>query len=217
MTVSVTPINDAPSADNESYTVAEDGTLTVPKAAGVLVGDTDIDNTAAQLKAVLASGPSRGTLNLADDGSFVYKPDRRLRTAPTPSPTRPPTALHKAAPATVTITVTPVNDAPVATNDTASTGEAAPVNIDVLHNDTDVENSALTPTLVADAENGTVTVNADKTPEVHARRGLLGHRHLHLQSQRRRRRQQPCHRHRDGQRHRSRTGAHGRHDEPDKR
>src|SRR5690606_31989860 len=41
--------------------------------------------------------------------------------------------------ATVTITVTPVNDVPVAVNDAATTNEDVPVTINILANDTDVE------------------------------------------------------------------------------
>ncbi|MEN9994972.1 MAG: hypothetical protein RL762_1629, partial [Bacteroidota bacterium] len=41
--------------------------------------------------------------------------------------------------ATVTINVTPVNDAPVANNDSATTNEDTPVTVNVCSNDTDVD------------------------------------------------------------------------------
>ncbi|WP_431830899.1 Ig-like domain-containing protein [Salidesulfovibrio onnuriiensis] len=44
--------------------------------------------------------------------------------------------------ATVAVGVTPVNDGPVAVDDTATTAEDTPVTIDVLSNDTDVEGDA---------------------------------------------------------------------------
>ena len=45
MTITVTtPVNDAPVADADAYTVAEDATLTVPAATGVLANDTDPDD-----------------------------------------------------------------------------------------------------------------------------------------------------------------------------
>lgn len=47
---------------------------------------------------------------------------------------------------TVTLTVTAVNDAPVAGADTASTAEDTPVVIDVLANDSDVEGGSLSVT-----------------------------------------------------------------------
>ncbi len=49
--------------------------------------------------------------------------------------------------ATVTIDVTPVNDPPVANDDTTGTGEDTPVTIDVTANDTDVDGN-LDPTTV---------------------------------------------------------------------
>jgi hypothetical protein len=63
---------------------------------------------------------------------------------------------------TVTVDVVAVNDDPIANSDTASVNEDALVTIDVLGNDTDVENDTLTVTS-ASATNGTVTINADGT------------------------------------------------------
>jgi len=60
--------------------------------------------------------------------------------------------------------VTPVNDAPVANNDTASTAEDTPVNnINVLGNDTDVDGDTLSVLGVPIAGDGTITVNPDGT------------------------------------------------------
>jgi surface adhesion protein len=62
----------------------------------------------------------------------------------------------------ITVTVIPVNDAPVANNDSTDTLEGAPVVIDVLANDTDVDGDSLTIT-AASATNGTVSINTDNT------------------------------------------------------
>ena len=62
----------------------------------------------------------------------------------------------------ITVTVIPVNDAPVAVADTAITNEDTPVVINVLANDTDVDGDALTVT-GATASNGTVVINTDNT------------------------------------------------------
>ena len=64
--------------------------------------------------------------------------------------------------ATVTLTVTGTNDAPVANNDTGLVNENASATIDVLANDTDVDGDTLTVTQ-ATATNGTVSVSADGT------------------------------------------------------
>jgi len=63
---------------------------------------------------------------------------------------------------TFDLTVTPVNDAPVAGDDSASTNQNTPLTLlaaDLLANDTDVDSSTLSITAVSNAVNGTVTLN----------------------------------------------------------
>jgi MYXO-CTERM domain-containing protein len=62
---------------------------------------------------------------------------------------------------TIDITVNPVNDPPVAGNDTASTDEDTVVTIDILANDADVELDPLTPTITSAPTNGMASVNPD--------------------------------------------------------
>ena len=71
--ITVAAVNDAPSAVGDTYTVAEDGTLSVAAAAGVLANDTDADGPG--LSTVLVSGPANGALVLNADGSFTYVPN----------------------------------------------------------------------------------------------------------------------------------------------
>jgi VCBS repeat-containing protein len=63
--------NLAPDADNDFYSVKTNATLTIA-AAGVLKNDSDPDDDA--LTAAVVTGPSHGTLTLAANGAFVYKP-----------------------------------------------------------------------------------------------------------------------------------------------
>src|SRR6185369_13802690 len=71
VTITVNAVNDAPVANNDTYTVNEDGTLNIP-AAGVLTNDTDVDGN--PLTAVLVTGPTNGSLTLNANGSFTYTP-----------------------------------------------------------------------------------------------------------------------------------------------
>jgi len=64
--------------------------------------------------------------------------------------------------ATVTITVSPVNDAPVAVNDEFTVVEQAEV-LDVLANDSDADNDNLSVIIVTGPNYGTAAVNADGT------------------------------------------------------
>src|SRR2546425_6363456 len=71
VSITITGVNDAPVAVNDSYTTAEDTTLNVA-APGVLANDSDVDDDT--LSAVLVSQPTHGTLTLNSDGSFSYVP-----------------------------------------------------------------------------------------------------------------------------------------------
>jgi hypothetical protein len=70
VTITITP-NHAPVATNNSYTLMANTTLTVP-APGILANDSDADGDA--LTAVLATAPTKGSLNLSPNGAFTYVP-----------------------------------------------------------------------------------------------------------------------------------------------
>src|SRR5206468_292991 len=142
VSITITGVNDAPVAVNDSYTTAEDTTLNMA-APGVLINDRDVDGDT--LIAMLVSQPTHGSLTLNSNGSFSYA-----------SPTRRSSDLsftYKANDgqadsgiATVSITITGVNDAPVAVNDSYTTAEDTTLNVGapgVLINDSDVDGDTL--------------------------------------------------------------------------
>jgi VCBS repeat-containing protein len=160
VTITVTAVNDAPVATNDTYTTDEDTALTVA-ALGVLGNDTDLDS--ATLTAAVVAGPAHGSLTLNANGSFTY--------TPTANYNGPDTFTYRASDgtldsnlATVTITVTASNDAPAATNDAYSTAEDTSLTVGapgVLGNDTDADGNPLTAALVTDPAHGTLTLNPD--------------------------------------------------------
>ncbi|MDL1916138.1 tandem-95 repeat protein, partial [Anaerolineae bacterium CFX4] len=160
VTITVNPVNDAPVAVNDAYATDEDTTLNVA-APGVLTNDTDIDGD--PLTAVLVVGPTNGTLTLNGDGGFVYTPNANFNGSDTFTyKANDGTADSNVA--TVTITVNPVNDAPVAVNDAYATDEDTALNVatpGVLTNDTDAEADPLTTVLVVGPTNGTLTLSSD--------------------------------------------------------
>ena len=110
MTVNVTPVNDPPVAQNDAYATPEDTPLVVA-VPGVLTNDSDIDS--ASISALLTSGPANGTLTLNANGSFTYTPNANW--FGTDSFTYQASDGQLASsPATVSVTVAAVNDAPVA-------------------------------------------------------------------------------------------------------
>jgi VCBS repeat-containing protein len=144
---------------DDAYGAPEDTALVIG-APGVLANDNDVDGD--PLTAVLETGPSHGTLTLNANGSFSYTPNANFNGTDlfTYHASDGTTSSNVA---TVMITVTPVNDAPVAVNDMAITPEDTAVAIDVLANDTDADNVGLTVTGVTQGTHGTVAINADGT------------------------------------------------------
>lgn len=110
--LTVTPVNDAPSATADSYTTPEDTPLSVPAAAGVSANDTDAEGD--DLRVVLGSAPAHGALRLAADGSFTFTPAAGA-SGPDSFTYRTSDGAATSAPATVSLSVTPVDDAPTVT------------------------------------------------------------------------------------------------------
>ena len=123
VTITVNSINDAPSALGDSYEIAEGGVLSRTAAEGVLANDTDVEGN--PLSASLVTGPSHGSLVLNANGSFTYTPS--VNFSGTDTFTYRANDADPSQPATVTIVVTPVNDAPVAVNDTVNLTEDTPI------------------------------------------------------------------------------------------
>jgi VCBS repeat-containing protein len=157
VTIDVTRVNSSPVAAVDGYTVDEDNVLTVA-GPGVLGNDTDADGDA--LAAVLVAGPSNGNLTLIADGSFSYSPAADFHGTDSFTYTAND-GLAASAPATVTITVAAVNDAPVAADDSVTTDEDTSTAGNVLANDTDLDGDALTASLLSGPSNGSLTLNTD--------------------------------------------------------
>jgi ELWxxDGT repeat protein/VCBS repeat-containing protein len=160
--ITISPVNDAPRTVSDAYAVDEDNTLTVAAVSGVLVNDFDVEND--PITAQLARQPQHGAVTLNADGSFSYTPAADF--AGTDSFTYRAGDGAAVSPETsVTITVNPVNDAPLAIDDRYRVAADGVLTVNaalgVLANDIDVDGDALTVTLAAAPINGTVTVHSD--------------------------------------------------------
>ncbi|SFE77550.1 VCBS repeat-containing protein [Paenibacillus catalpae] len=152
ISITITAVNDAPTADASSKTTAEDTAV-----SGSVTGQ-DIDSST--LTYSLVTGPANGTLTFNADGTYTYTPNLNFNGTDSFTFKANDGALDSA-PATVTITVTPVNDAPGSENSTVSTAEDTPV-IDKVKA-SDVDGDSLTYTLVNEPDHGTLTFNQDGT------------------------------------------------------
>ena len=145
-------MNDAPVAQDASASGSEDTPI-----SGTVVA-TDVDSPT--LTYALAAQALHGTVVVNTNGSYTYTPNPDFNG----SDSFTFTANDGAAgfdTATVTLTVNPVNDAPVAQSGSASGSEDTPINGTLVA--TDVDNLTLTYTLGAQAANGIVVVNTDGT------------------------------------------------------
>ncbi len=159
-TITITAVNDAPVAANDSWSIAEDSLLSVA-TSGVLSNDLDVDGDT--LAAHIVTAPVHGSITLNADGSFVYTPSANYNGADSFTYVANDGLLDSAV-ATVSIVVTSVNDAPVAVNDTYTIAEDLSLVIGLpglLVNDSDVDGDALTTSLVTGPSHGTLVLNAD--------------------------------------------------------
>ncbi|MGY6462220.1 tandem-95 repeat protein, partial [Vibrio parahaemolyticus] len=128
----------APVADivADKATVVED----TPTIIKVLGNDTfEGDGKVVSLDA--NNGPANGTVSVNPDGSVTYTPNDNYVGKDTF--TYVVTSGGVSESTTVEVNVTPVNDAPVAKDDIATTQEDTAVTIDVLPNDTDIDGDTL--------------------------------------------------------------------------
>jgi hypothetical protein len=150
--------NLSPTAADDAYSTDEDTVLNVT-APGVLGNDSDPELDA--LSAVLVSGPINAqSFTLNADGSFDYLPGPDFNGTDSFSYAAND-GQSDSNPATVTLTVAAINDAPVADDDSAVTDEDSPVVIDVLANDSDVDGNPdpATVTVTVAPVNGNTSVD----------------------------------------------------------
>ena len=161
--------NTPPQALPDSFITDEDLPLIVP-APGILENDTDEDDN--PLTALLVSNPIHGTLDFASDGAFTYTPDLDFNGSDNFT-YRATDGMVVSNMTTVTITVTSINDAPLAMEDAYMSDQDTDLVIQapgVLANDSDIDDDSLTVILVAPPVHGSLLLNVEGsfiyTPEV---------------------------------------------------
>ncbi|MDF0534991.1 retention module-containing protein, partial [Shewanella sp. A32] len=141
----------------EEDTVATGNVLTNDTISGGSLTVTDYVVEGNSYAAGNTAALENGTLTLNSDGSYTFTPDANWNgTVPVITYT-----TSAGDTATLTITVTPVNDAPELAPDVGSVDESATLTVSaingVLSNDTDVDGNSLTVTGIMPGTTGTMT------------------------------------------------------------
>jgi Bacterial Ig domain/Glycine rich protein/Bacterial cadherin-like domain len=160
VSVTVTCVDDKPTANDDPFTVDEDSGAT---QLGVLANDTDPENDEIQIESV--GDPTGGTATVVDGSpdKISYTPDPNYCNDPPGSSKDTFTyTVNGGDDAAVSVTVTCVDDKPVANDDTAGVSEdAAATELTVLDNDSDVDAGEKKIESAEQPANGTVVVAAD--------------------------------------------------------
>ncbi|WP_373564274.1 Ig-like domain-containing protein [Myxococcus sp. CA039A] len=153
------PANKAPVAVADRVRTDEDTAVVIP-ATTLVANDTDADGDSLAVTAV--GNATQGTVTLAG-GNVAFTPESNFFGMATFNYTV--SDGTNTSTSTVTVTVQSVNDAPVASADSAVTrmngGLTLPV-AKLLANDSDVEGDGLTVSQVANAHHGTVELLGDE-------------------------------------------------------
>jgi Tol biopolymer transport system component len=148
VTLSIAPVNDAPVAIDSAVTTAEDTPVAITLQA------TDVDSQT--LTFTVVSGPSDGTLT-GSGANRTYTPALNVNGVRSFT-FRVFDGFLNSSTATVTITITPVNDPPKAVDDFVATDPGVPLTFNAVTNDTDIDGDTLSVASVGTPAHGTVDI-----------------------------------------------------------
>jgi hypothetical protein len=142
--------NGPPRPVDDVIDIAENGTAT----GNVLTNDGNLGDGALTVTGFVALAPSIGTIDVASDGDFSFTPADHWNGS-TSTTYGVSNGVHDRT-GNILITVTPVNDAPLAVDDTALVDEDAATDItaQLLANDTDLDGDTLSVSGVSNATGG---------------------------------------------------------------
>ncbi|OIN04759.1 Ig-like domain-containing protein [Oceanisphaera psychrotolerans] len=152
-------IRSATTLNNQSPVAVNDSAVTnqgQSVAIDVLANDTDPENDTLSINGFQQAG--NGSVGQSGN-SLVYTPANGFVGSDSFTYTVTD-GTSTSAPATVTVTVNEANQPPVAVDDSASVKLSSSLTIDVLGNDSDPDNDALTISSFSQGSKGTVTLSA---------------------------------------------------------
>ena len=159
--IDITPVNDAPVANNDAFTVNEGSTTNLNLASN----DTDVDGTVDLTSIVITAAPANGSIVVNANGSVDYTHNDSETLSDSFTYTILDNSGAVSNTATVNLTVTPVNDAPVANNDAFTVNEGSTTTLNLAVNDSDIDGTIDPASIVITGAptNGSIVVNANGT------------------------------------------------------
>ncbi|EKZ9009732.1 tandem-95 repeat protein, partial [Vibrio alginolyticus] len=160
--ITVNPVNDLPQAQDQQFTIEEDGTLLFTDA-DLLEGASDIDGDDLSIENVLYTGAD-GVLTDNGDGTYSFAPNENFNgdvqfTFDVSDGTG-------STPAFIDVSVTPVNDPPVAGSTSYTVQEDGQITISdeqLLANSSDVEGDVALANVNYSGNDGSFVDNGDGT------------------------------------------------------
>lgn len=135
VSINISGNNDAPRTVNDEATTEEDTSVRVK----VLDNDEDIDGSMDITSVALVVMPKNGIVEVQLDGSVIYTPNKDYFGLDTFTYTVKDTENALSSEADVNVSVTSINDAPIAVNDTVVLKEDIPLDINAIGNDSDID------------------------------------------------------------------------------
>jgi hypothetical protein len=163
----------------DTYEIAEDNSLQVEAASGVLANDVLDGGPALCVVTHGYQTSGHGNMDVDSDGAFVFQPDANFNgTAEWNYSAKPCDSPDEALMTTITITVTPVNDAPSAAADSFAALQNTTLNIaapGILVNDHDIDaGNTLTAILDTTTVHGVLTLAANGSFSYTPQTGYVG-------------------------------------------
>ncbi len=159
--VTVTDAAENPIAANDAFTVGEGATSSL----NVLPNDTDPQNDIDASTVTVIGQPANGSASVQTDGRIIYIHNGSETTSDTLTYLVQDTEGNLSNTATISLTITPANDAPIAVNDVFTVTQGTTTNINLATNDTDIDNALdLTSiTIISAPSEGALVDNNDGT------------------------------------------------------
>ena len=152
-------LNNPPIANTDSVVINEDSTVVI----AILDNDTDLDSNIDSTSIQISINPTSGVATInTTTGTITYVPNPNFFGSDSLQYVICDTGLPVYCDtAWVYITVNPINDAPIAVDDSVTSVEDSCIQIIVLANDSDVENGIVVSSLgtLTNPNNGTITLD----------------------------------------------------------